>query len=876
MSNLWTIIKCCHIKSYVPVLLLAIGLSVISTWYFMDQGLVTNYNDARAHLNLARLVFDNQKPGLAQLGGVWLPLQHWLMLPFVWSWVWWQNGLAGSIVSMVSYIVAGTAVYALGELVTGKRSIGLMATLVFLLNVNVWYMQSVPMSELLLLMFFVLTTYCLVRWVMMRDPWWLTATALACVGATLTRYDGWFMLLWVTGVVVAVEWSWVKQRTTSIEQAGALLLMFLALAFVGVVFWLGWNWVIYSDPLFFAYGPYSAKAQQAVIAASGKLYTVQNLPLSLRAYGWATFNNVGLVGTGLLLSGLIVWPGSWPRKEWKILLPLTVLLSPFFFHVLALYRGQSILMVPELGLFDPERPASAWFNVRYGLVMLPAAAIWGTYFLRKKIWQVMLVLLLIGQASYSLATHDIVTLTDATKGTSALVVDQEAKWLATHIKEGELVMASLAFHNAFAYETGVPMKQFIHEGTDDIWRVALADPAALAEWVIMMKGDLGDPLYDGFIKSGNEQFRQNYRIAYRGDFLNIYRRSNFVVRDGSTLYYKGQPLRFVGVNSYDLLYQEPAIMRETMRQARIYGFPVIRFWAFGEGFPGAMQPQAGVLDEDVATRLDVLLSIARDENVRLVPVLGNYWADYGGVGVYLSWLGKPQTRLSEQDVFFASPEARALYWNYVEKIVNRRSGVTGIRYKDDPTILAWELMNEPRTADRMDQELVRAWVDQLGEYIHGLDNNHLVISGVEGFMNDVYPDVSGPDHIVGNSSKYVDIASGHLYQKYLAEPTDNRNLRRVIAAWADNAQAMTKPLFVGEIGFPRDKVGGRERGVGLIDVLEEAQEDNVSGLFIWNWALYAGEPHNISPLVAEDRLVLQKIRPLVPVVEFAAETVTEK
>lgn len=867
--NFLAAIRGIDIKPYILVMFLAVVLSVAGTWYFANLGVVTTYNDARSHLNLARLVFDNQKPGLAQLGGVWLPLQHWLMLPFVWSRVWWQSGLAGAIVSMISYVIAGIGIFALGELVAGKRSVGLLAALVFLLNVNAWYMQSVPMSELLLLMFFILTAYCLVRWVTVQDPWWLTATALSCVGATLTRYDGWFLLLWVTAVVITVLVSWVRQKAVSIEQAGALLLMFLTLAFAGVVFWLSWNFAIYGDPLFFANGPYSARAQQAVIAASGKLYTIHNLPLSLRAYSWATFDNMGLVTIALLIIGLVVWPGKWPLKEWKSLLPITVLLSPFFFHVLALYRGQSILMVPELGLSDPKDPASAWFNVRYGLVMLPAAAIWGTYFLRRKKWQIIVVLLLLGQATYSLASSDIVTLTDATKGSSALVVDQEANWLARQIKADELVMASLAYHNAFAYETGVLMKQFVHEGTDALWKESLENPASRVEWVVMMNGDVGDPLYDAFIKTGNELFKQNYTIAYQGRFLNIYRRSDYVVSDGQILYYKGQPFRFVGVNSYDLLYQSPKYMRETIRQARNYGFPVIRFWAFGEGFPGAIQPNAGEIDDSVVTRLDILLAIAQDENVRVVPVLGNYWNDYGGVKNYLGWLGKPGGELKDRDEFFVDPAARGLYWNYVEKIVNRESGVTGIPYKNDPTILAWELMNEPRSAERVNQEIVQEWLDQLGEYVKSLDNNHLIISGVEGFIDEVYPDMSGPDQTVGNSSNNIDVASGHLYCKYLLDPNSKANLRQVIAAWADNMRSLSKPLFIGEVGFARDGEGRNDRGDWLAEVLEEAQANSVSGLFIWNWALYAGEPYNISPVVEEDRRVLREIRHLIPSVEFA-------
>jgi|GEM_PF-737624 hypothetical protein len=854
------------IKTYFPVLLLAIVMSVIGAWYFADQGVSTAYNDARSHLNLARLVFDNQKPGLAQLGGVWLPLQHWLMLPFVWSESLWQNGMAGVIVSMFGYIAASVGIYALSFLISNNKGVAWLASLVFLVNANAWYMQSAPMSELLLLMFFVLVAYCLAKWAQARELGWLIATALALVGATLTRYDGWFLLAWSSVVVVAMLAYWIKEKKVKSSQAEAWVLAFLTLAGSGVLFWLGWNLAIYGDPLYFMTGPYSAQAQQEVIALSGNLHTVNDLKMSLKAYSWATLNNVGFVGVFLLLVGIILWPEKWPKDKWAVLLPVTVLFSPFFFHVLSLFRGQSVLMTPELGIVNPEDPSSAWFNVRYGLIMLPAAAIWGTYFLRRRSLQILVALLLVGQAWYSLSSSDVITLTDATSGSSSLKVSHEASWLSERVQEDDLVMASLAFHNAFAYETGMPMKQFIHEGANELWDEMLIDPASNVEWIVMMNGDVGDPLYSTFIKKELANFNKNYEIAHRGSFLNIYRRSNFVRSDGTQLIYKGQPLHFVGANSYDLLYQSPDHMRQTLQKGKRYGLNVYRFWAFGEGFAGAIQPEVGIIDESVALRLDVLLTIAKEENIKLMPVLGNYWNNYGGVSHYLGWLGLPGATLADQDAFFTNPKAKQLYWNYVEKIVNRVNEVNGIPYKDDETILAWELMNEPRSALRENQAIVNKWHEELATYVHSLDSNHLVLGGIEAFVEDLYSDVSGPYMTSGNNVNNIPIASGHLYPKYLKDQTSKLELRHVIKAWTNNSRNLNKPLIIGEVGFPRTQDGDREDW--FRETLEEAKEGGVSGVFLWNFAMHVGDDYAISPEVEQDRNMLESLKELIPSVTF--------
>src|ERR1700694_3483665 len=85
---------------------LAIFISVFSFLHYNRQGAVLLYGDAVAHINIARRVFDSRTPGLLQLGTVWLPLPHLLILPFVVSKQMWQSGSGGSIPSIAVYCLS--------------------------------------------------------------------------------------------------------------------------------------------------------------------------------------------------------------------------------------------------------------------------------------------------------------------------------------------------------------------------------------------------------------------------------------------------------------------------------------------------------------------------------------------------------------------------------------------------------------------------------------------------------------------------------------------------------------------------------------------------------------------------------------------------
>src|SRR5260221_480451 len=93
---------------------LVLFLSAMSIWYFVyfyQNKLGLAYNDARSHLDIGRRVVEGLKPGLAQLGSVWLPLPHILMAPTIWNDFMWHTGLAGSLQSMISFVSIGILIY---------------------------------------------------------------------------------------------------------------------------------------------------------------------------------------------------------------------------------------------------------------------------------------------------------------------------------------------------------------------------------------------------------------------------------------------------------------------------------------------------------------------------------------------------------------------------------------------------------------------------------------------------------------------------------------------------------------------------------------------------------------------------------------------
>src|SRR5258706_5348533 len=142
---------------------LASVVSLFSFLYYFQRGEILLYGDAVAHINIARRVFDSQTPGLLQLGTVWLPLPHLLMIPLLVSDWMWRTGLGGSIPSMMAYVLGVLGIFRLTRGLleddehtrSGVRSRAWLAALIYGANPNLIYLQVKSMTEPLYLTLFI-------------------------------------------------------------------------------------------------------------------------------------------------------------------------------------------------------------------------------------------------------------------------------------------------------------------------------------------------------------------------------------------------------------------------------------------------------------------------------------------------------------------------------------------------------------------------------------------------------------------------------------------------------------------------------------------------------------------------------------------------
>jgi hypothetical protein len=461
--------------------ILTVILSGMSVYYFsayLRNGLGLQYNDARSHLDIGRRVVEGLKPGIAQLGSVWLPLNHVLMMPTIWNDWAWHTGFAGAIQSMISFVATALIIYAfLRELKVGM--IGrITGVAVFVANINILYLQSTAMTELLLLATMTIGSYYLLMWHKTDEILHLIKAAFWIMLATLVRYDGW-LLLGFAGLLVMSQ----TLRSHGWKRIEGVTILFATLATFGVTLWFLWNQLIFKDALYFMLGPFSAHSQQLTMERAGALPTKHNLLLSLKVYFYALLFNTYTIPSLFAIIGYVVMLRDKTLKLGTRISTIAMW-SPFFFNVLALYLGFSVIYVQGIS-------GDTWFNIRYGIMILPAVAICIGFLVdRAKAFRPLLIGLLAFVLFFALVNSDAVTLDDARVGSSQKNVSEVSGYLNIHARnEKGFILISVASHDAIIFSSGLPMKRFIHEGTGSYWLSATSNPDRWARWIVMRTYD---------------------------------------------------------------------------------------------------------------------------------------------------------------------------------------------------------------------------------------------------------------------------------------------------------------------------------------------------------------------------------------------------
>ncbi|RYZ20408.1 MAG: beta-mannosidase [Chitinophagaceae bacterium] len=352
----------------------------------------------------------------------------------------------------------------------------------------------------------------------------------------------------------------------------------------------------------------------------------------------------------------------------------------------------------------------------------------------------------------------------------------------------------------------------------------------------------------------------------------------FVSRKGSGLRLNGAPYYFSGTNYWygGLLPLLPDTARGIGRLRReldflkAHGITSLRVLAGAEGsgpingvprVGPPLQPRKGVFDAHALDGLDVLLAELGRRDMKAVIFFSNNWEWSGGFLQYLNWNGlladsvlrRPLAWDEMRDIisrFYTCAPCRADYEKQVAYVLNRRNTVTGRRYVDDPAIMAWELVNEPRPMRPAANAAYADWIRRTAAFIKSKDRRHLVTLGHEGAIGTESAALFEQVHADPN----VDYSTIHIWPRNWGWvrrdsigadfPNAIANTEAYIREHIAIAQRLRKPLVLEEFGFPRDDTrfapgtatGLRDRYYELVyGFLQRSADSNgvVAGASFW-------------------------------------------
>ncbi|GAB4422922.1 MAG: mannanase [Bacteroidia bacterium] len=346
------------------------------------------------------------------------------------------------------------------------------------------------------------------------------------------------------------------------------------------------------------------------------------------------------------------------------------------------------------------------------------------------------------------------------------------------------------------------------------------------------------------------------------------------VREGR-FYRYGQPYTYLGTNFWygiNLASQGPggdrARLRRELDRLESLGIRNLRIVAGSEGpdtepyrMVPALQPAQGRYNEDLLDGLDFLLWEMGKRDMTAVVCLNNFWHWSGGMTQYLAWQngqsipypppaeGGNWTRYQfYASSFYEQEAATQAFEAHIARIVGRVNAYTGIAYREDPTIMAWQLANEPRGIMR--GRAYRRWIDRTAAYIKSLDPRHLVSTGSEG--NTSSP-AAGNHFRKDHRSKHIDYTTIHIWVQNWNwyDPSDPASLAAAqdkALAYLDThlatARALGKPLVLEEFGISRDgndhapraTVAIRDQYYGFIfQAILDRLDAGAAGVNFWAW-----------------------------------------
>jgi mannan endo-1,4-beta-mannosidase len=365
-------------------------------------------------------------------------------------------------------------------------------------------------------------------------------------------------------------------------------------------------------------------------------------------------------------------------------------------------------------------------------------------------------------------------------------------------------------------------------------------------------------------------------------------KKDFVVVAGKNFAINGKPYYYIGTNLWygsilastgeggnrSRLVKELDLLQKT-------GVNNLRILVGAEGpanepfrVTPVLQTSPGVYNDTLLDGLDFLMAEMKKRHQYAILYLNNSWDWTGGYAQYLSWNGygkipypnvKPNTWqqfMSFAGQFYACYHCQAQFNQYIRVILERTNRYTGVKYTDDPTVMTWEIGNEPRAFGKDNIPLFEKWIKETAAYIKSLDKNHLVTTGTEG-LHGCEDSMLLFTRIHADAN--IDYLTMHIWPKNWSwlDPknisgTIDLSIKNTLQYMNDHmvvARQLNKPLVLEEFGLPRDFHGysPSEKTVNrdlyyqnvFEQVLQNANRKGVlAGCNFWAFAGY-GRPDHI-------------------------------
>ena len=400
------------------------------------------------------------------------------MLPFIRDDRLWQTGLAGAIPSAACFVVSAALLFGAARRIFGSLSAAIAAAAAFALNPNLLYLQSAPMTEGVFFLGLLGLIYAMAVFHQTQSWTAVAGAGLASLAASLTRYEGWFLIPFATLFFLL---SAKRKRWTIASVFGCI-------ASLAPLYWLAHNAWYFGDPFAFYRGPYSAQAiyQKALDQGMAHYAGDHDWAKALVYYGSAA----GLcVGLGAVLSSAVGLVVVIRKRIWW---PLAFLMSLPVFYVWSMHSSGTPIFVPHLW-------PNGYYNTRYGLSVLPlvafcsGAAVLLTPRKYRAIAAMGVILLAVAPWALQPSPEKWITWkeSDVNSAGRRAWTWQAAQFLTEHHRAGAGIFSQLGDLAGIYRQAGIPLRDVLHEGNGPAWDAAIARPDLFLHepWAVAQAGD---------------------------------------------------------------------------------------------------------------------------------------------------------------------------------------------------------------------------------------------------------------------------------------------------------------------------------------------------------------------------------------------------